>query len=70
MKAHVERCSGIIVKSSETPGMNFFTLSWSKGKHNELKLPSSPNAQNLVSMTENGGDSNARKKQKGHCDLS
>ena len=30
VKAHVEQCSGITVKSSKTPDINVYTSSWTK----------------------------------------
>ena len=49
MKAHVERCSGITVKSIETIN----TSSWSKRKHKELKSASLLDAQSLFNMKDN-----------------
>ena len=65
MKAHVERCSGITIKSIETPN----TSPWSKRKHKELKSASFLDAESLFNM-ENDSDGNAGKKQKVQCDLS
>ena len=65
MKAHVERCSGITVKSIKTPN----TSPWSKRKHKELKSSSFLDAESLFNM-ENDNDGNAGKKQKIQCDLS
>ena len=60
MKAHVERCSCINVKPIKTPNMS----PSSKQNHNKLKSTSSPDAQSLFNMKENGSDRNAGKKQK------
>ena len=64
MKAHVERCSGITVKSIKTPN----TFPWSK-KHEGLKPASFLDAESLLNI-ENDNDGNAGKKQKIQCDLS
>ena len=64
MRAHVEQCSGITVKSRETPDTILYTSLWSKGEHNELKSTSSPGAQSVFGMTENESYGNAGKKQR------
>ena len=69
MKAHVERCSGIIAKTRETADINVYTPSWSKQKHNELKSTNYADAQSLFHITENNSDGNAGNTQKRHCDL-
>ena len=68
MKAHVERCNGITIKSNKTPDINVYTYLWSKQKH-QLKSTSSPDAQNSFSMSQNESDGNTEKKQKGQCYL-
>ena len=65
MKVHVERCSGITVKSIETPN----TSPWSKRKHKELNFASFLDAESLLNMG-NDSDENAGKKQKIQNDLS
>ena len=65
MKAYVERCSGVIVKSIETPNTSLS----SKRKHKELKSASFLDAESLFIM-ENDSDGNAGKKQKIQYDLS
>ena len=65
MRAYVERCSSITVKSTKTPN----TSPWSERKHNKLKSSSFLDAESLFKM-ENDNNRNAGKKQKIQCDFS